>query len=199
VARARSEHVPFEITQHVNAWEARPGDLFIIPAGTVHCSGADNLVLEISATPYIYTFKIYDYLRADLDGKPRPISYERALEVIDFSRTTGWVRDHLLARPRVLAEGAGWRRLALADAGLVFHAVEQIELTAASTDTTDGQGVHVLCVVAGQGVRLVRVSDGTALELTYAETAIVPAACGDYRLEPIGPAEVKVVKCYVPA
>ena len=198
VVRAQSEQVPFEISQHVNAWEARPGDLFVIPAGTVHCSGADNLVLEISATPYIYTFKIYDYLRADLDGKPRPISYERALEVIDFGRTTGWVREHLLARPRVVAEGEGWRRLALADAGLVFHAVERLELTAACADTTERQGVHVLCVVAGQGVRLVRAADGAELALTYAETAIIPAACGAYRLEPIGSDEVQVVKCYVP-
>ena len=71
-------------------------------------------------------------------------------------------------------------------------------MTAACADTTEGQGVHVLCVVAGQGVRLVRAADGAELALTYAETALVPAACGAYRLEPIGPDEVQVVKCYIP-
>jgi mannose-6-phosphate isomerase class I len=198
VARARSQQVPFEITRHVNAWDAARGDLFLIPAGTVHCSGANNLVLEISATPYIYTFKIYDYLRADLDGKPRPISYERAFEVIDFRRKTDWVRQNLLARPTYLAEGEGWRRLLLSDAGLLFHHVERIEMTAAYADTTESDGVHVLCVVEGQGARLVRdLRDGAALELSYAETVIIPGACGPYRLEPIGAAEVKVVKSYV--
>ena len=199
VAHAQSQHIPFEITKHVNAWDAAQGDLFVIPAGTVHCSGANNLVLEISATPYIYTFKLYDYLRSDLDGQPRPISYQRAFEVIDFHRKTGWVREHLLAKPRCLAEGQGWRRLLLTDTNLVFHSVERIEMTASYTDTTEFDGVHVLCVVEGQGARVVREADGAALELSYAETVIVPGACGSYRLEPFGDAEVKVVKAYIRA
>ena len=199
VARAQSQHVPFEISKHVNAWDAAQGDLFVIPAGTVHCSGANNLVLEISATPYIYTFKVYDYLRPDLDGKPRPISYERAFEVIDFDRKTDWVRQNLLARPRCLAEGEGWRRFLLTDSDLEFHHVERIEMTASYTDTTGSDGVHVLCVVEGQGARVVREADGAAIELSYAEIVIIPGACGSYRLEPLGDAEVKVVKSYVPA
>jgi mannose-6-phosphate isomerase class I len=197
VARAQSQQIPFEITKHVNAWDAARGDLFVIPAGTVHCSGANNLVLEISATPYIYTFKIYDYLRPDLDGTPRPISYERAFEVIDFRRKTDWVRQNLLARPRCLAEGEGWRRLLLTNSGLVFHHVERIEMTASYADTTEFDGVHVLCLVEGQGARVVREVDGAALELSYAETVIIPSACGPYQLEPLGDAEVKVVKSYV--
>ena len=199
VAHAQSQHIPFEITKHVNAWDAAQGDLFVIPAGTVHCSGANNLVLEISATPYIYTFKLYDYLRPDLDGQPRPISYQRAFEVIDFQRKTGWVREHLLAKPRRLAEGQGWRRLLLTDTDLVFHSVERIEMTTSYTDTTEFDGVHVLCVVEGQGARVVREADGAALELSYAETIIIPGACGPYRLEPFGDAEVKVVKAYIRA
>jgi mannose-6-phosphate isomerase class I len=199
VARAQSEHIPFEISKHVNAWEAAQGDLFVIPAGTVHCSGANNLVLEISATPYIYTFKIYDYLRSDLDGKPRPISYGRAFEVIDYGRKTDWVRQNLLARPRCLAKGEGWRRFLLTDSNLVFHSVERIEMTASYADGTELDGVHVLCVVEGQGARVVREADGAALELSYAETIIIPGACGPYRLEPLGDAEVKVVKSYVRA
>jgi mannose-6-phosphate isomerase class I len=197
VAHAQSEHIPFEISKHVNAWDAARGDLFVIPAGTVHCSGADNLVLEISATPYIYTFKIYDYLRSDLDGKPRPISYGRAFEVIDFRRKTDWVRQNLLARPRRLAEGEGWHRFLLTDSDLVFHSVERIEMTASYADTTESDGVHVLCVVGGQGIRVVREADGAVLELSYAETVIIPGGCGPYRLEPLGDAEVKVVKSYI--
>jgi len=197
VVHAQSEHIPFEISKHVNAWDAAQGDLFVIPAGTVHCSGANNLVLEISATPYIYTFKIYDYLRSDLDGKPRPISYGRAFEVIDFRRKTDWVRQNLLARPRRLTEGEGWRRFLLTDSDLVFHSVERIEMTASYADTTEFDGVHVLCVVGGQGTRVVRESDRAALELSYAETVIISGACGPYRLEPLGDAEVKVVKSYV--
>lgn len=194
VRRATTESRPFEIAAHVNAFKAAPGDLFLIPPGTVHCSGAGNLVLEISATPYIYTFKLYDYLRADLDGKPRPISYKRAFEVLDFSRTTPWVKEHLLARPQRLAEGQGWTRDLLADHPLLFHVIERLELTQSYDDDTE-DGVHVLCVVKGPGVTVTRLQDGSELPLEYAETGIVPAACGAYRLTPKGPSQV--VKCYL--
>jgi hypothetical protein len=117
--------------------------------------------------------------------------------VIDFGRKTDWVRQNLLVRPRYLAEGEGWRRLLLTDSDLVFHRVEQIEMTASYADTTEFDGVHVLCVVEGQGARVVRETDGAALEVSYAETVIIPAACGPYRLEPLGAAEVKVAKSYV--
>jgi hypothetical protein len=119
--------------------------------------------------------------------------------VIDFERKTDWVRQNLLAKPTCLAEGEGWRRLLLTDSALVFHRVERIEMRASYTDTTEFDGVHVLCVVEGRGVRVVREADGAVLELSYAETAIIPGACGPYRLEPIGEAEVKVVKSYVRA
>ena len=197
VALAQSEAVPFEISKHVNEWDSSRGDLFMIPAGTVHCSGADNLVLEISATPYIYTFKIYDYLRKDLSGQPRPISYQRAFEVIDFNRKTDWVSKNLIAKPAIIDEGDGWRRYMLSDLALEFHNVERVEFTKKYSDTTADDGVHVLCVVEGHGARIVRESDGTAMELSYAETGIISADCGAYRLEPIGDVEVKVVKCYV--
>ncbi len=195
VEGATNQARPFDIEQHVNAFPAQAGDLFLIPAGTVHCSGAGNLVLEISATPYIYTFKIYDYLRPDLDGKPRPISHQRAFEVIDFSRTTSWVQEQLLARPSLLAEGQGWARYLLADHPLLFHIIERIELSGPYQDSTSPTGVQVLCVVEGPGVLVTRLEDGCELSLEYAETGILPAACGDYRLTPKGPC--KVIKCFL--
>jgi len=195
VELATTQGKPFDIEQHVNAFPSQAGDLFLIPAGTVHCSGAGNLVLEISATPYIYTFKIYDYLRPDLDGKPRPISHQRAFEVIDFSRTTDWVQQQLVARPALLAQGDGWTRYLLADHPLLFHVIERIELSGPYQDSTSADGVHVLCVVEGPGVVVTRIQDGSELSLEFAETAILPAACGDYRLSPRGPS--KVMKCFL--
>ena len=61
--------------------------LYLIPAGTPHASGADNLVLEISATPYLYTLRFYDWLRRDLAGELRPVHLDHAFSNLDPSRS----------------------------------------------------------------------------------------------------------------
>ena len=95
---------------YANRWPAKKHDHFLIPAGTVHCSGANSMVLEISATPYIFTFKMWDWGRLGLDGKPRPIHLNHGVANIQWDRTTAWVEEEP-GQPRraVLASGDGWR------------------------------------------------------------------------------------------
>jgi mannose-6-phosphate isomerase class I len=193
--RARDEGIAFDTEEFVNAWPTRRHDLFLIPAGTVHNSGANNVVLEISSTPYLYTFKIYDYLRRDLTGELRPIHIERAWDNIDFSRRTRWVRQHLIPSPRIIQHGEGWTEYLIGEHPLMFFAIHRAEFGDHFESDTGKARFHVLNLVEGEQV-LVE-SEHDVHPLHYAETIVIPAATGRYRLHNQARGICKVVKAFV--
>src|SRR5271154_868031 len=99
----------FSAETYVNRFRAGKHDHFLIPAGTIHCSGRNSMVLEISATPYIFTFKLWDWGRLGLDGQPRPINIDHGNAVIQWDRDAQCSGDNLVIRFSRLAEGLGWR------------------------------------------------------------------------------------------
>src|SRR5262249_256928 len=107
------EASPFDVDRFVQKYPARKHQLYLIPHGTVHCSGKNNLVLEIIATPYIFTFKMYDWMRLDLDGGPRPLNIQRAMDNLNFEMQGERVPRELISQPRSLARGPGWELIHL--------------------------------------------------------------------------------------
>jgi len=190
----------FPAEAYVNQFPAQPHDHFLIPAGTIHCSGKDSMVLEISATPYIFTFKLWDWDRMGLDGRPRPIHIEHGLRNIQWDRTTEWTRENLVNTVRPVAAGDGWREEATG-----LHVREFIEtrrhwFTGTVPHDTHG-GVHVLNLVQGEEA-IVESPSGTfePFVVHYAETFIVPAAVGEYTIRPHGAAvgtECATMKAFV--
>jgi len=179
----------FDEERFINCWPARKHDHFLIPAGTCHCSGANTMVLEISATPYIFTFKMWDWGRNGLDGLPRPIHLDHGIRNLQWERTTEWVREHLINRFEEIATGDGWR-----EERTGLHEREFIEtrrhwFTGTARHDTGG-GVNVLNLVEGR--EAVVESPAGAFEpfvVHYAETFIVPAAVGAYTIRPHGESE----------
>ncbi len=183
---AQDGGLPFPADAYACRWPARKHDHFLIPAGTVHCSGAESMVLEISATPYIFTFKLWDWGRLGLDGMPRPIHLDHGLENIRWDRTGKWVQSHLINHFEPMTAGDGWR-----EERTGLHASEFIETRRhwfTKNVSHDTQGtVNVLNLVQGDEV-LVE-SPTNAFEpftVHYAETFIVPAAVGPYVVRPAG-------------
>ena len=109
-AAQRGELV-FDAEKYVNKIPAKKHDHYLIPGGTIHCSGAGSMVLEISSTPNIFTFKLWDWGRLGLDGKPRPINVERGRHVIQWERDTDYVKAHLANHFSDVAEGEGWKEI----------------------------------------------------------------------------------------
>ena len=198
--RAQQDGTDFPTERYVNRWQARKHDHFLIPAGTVHCSGANCMVLEISATPYIFTFKLWDWNRLGLDGKPRSIHIEHGAANIRWDRTTDWVKRELINRFKTIAEGPAWR-----EERTGLHQREFIEtrrhwFTGPVPHNTAGN-VNVLNLVEGE--EAVVESPCHAFEpfiVHYAETFIVPAAVGAYTIRPhcgaVG-AQCATIKAYV--
>ncbi|HNW53851.1 MAG TPA: class I mannose-6-phosphate isomerase, partial [Bacteroidales bacterium] len=198
--RAKETGCAFAADKYVNAFPARKHDHFLIPNGTVHCSGANSMVLEISATPYIFTFKMYDWGRLGLDGQPRAINIDHAVNVIDDNRDTQFCLSELVNQVELLAEGDGWR-----EERTGLHRTEVTEagrhwFTKSVTHHT-GSSVNVLNLVQGREAIVESPVDAfNPFIVHYAETFIVPARVGTYTIRPYGEsegAECATLKAYV--
>lgn len=186
---AQESGADLDVAHYVNRLPAARHDHFSIPAGTIHCAGAGCMVLEISATPYIFTFKLWDWGRLGLDGRPRPIHADHGRRVLGGERDRAWVDAEILGRTEVLS-----REGSHVEERTGLHPSEFIETRRhwfdADVSVNTGDSVHVLNLV--QGDRAVVESPSGAFEpfiVGFAETFIVPARVGDYRFRPVTPGQ----------
>jgi len=192
----------FPAEKFVNIWPARKHDHFLIPAGTIHCSGKNCMVLEISATPYIFTFKLWDWDRLGLNGTPRPIHLDHGEANIQWNRRTAWVQQNLINRIDQVASGHGWR-----EERTGLHEREFIETRRhwfhePVRHHTQGI-VNVLNLIEGEEAVVESPTEAfPPFVVHYAETFIIPAAVGGYMIRPHGPSLGKpcaTIKAFVRA
>ncbi len=176
----------FDDQKYINIIPAKKHDHFLIPAGTVHCSGKNAVVLEISATPNIFTFKLWDWGRMGLDGKPRPINLERGKQVIQWNRDTEYVLNELMNKFKVIAKGDGW-----IEEKTGLHKTQFIE-TRRHTFTKPvrhktNDSVSVLTLLEGNEIIVESINgEFEPLIVHYAEAFIVPACVNEYLITPHG-------------
>lgn len=187
----------FPDEKYINRFPAKKHDHFLIPAGTVHCSGKNAMILEISATPYIFTFKLWDWDRVGMDGLPRPVHIEHGENVIQFDRDTKWVKENLINRFETKSESNHHLE---EKTGL--HEREFIETRRHTFDepielSTEGT-VQMLNLIEGKEI-VVESKDQSFQPylIHYAETFIIPASVGEFRLRPLHNESVKVIRAYV--
>lgn len=199
VERAIADGTAMDVEKHVQSHPADTGRLFMIPAGTPHASGGGNLVLEVSATPYLYSLRFYDWLRTDAAGASRPLPYEHGFANLDTGRRGDDVVKALVQQPRTLRQGPGWREEVLGALPEMFYAVHRVVVEAGAAgpaeDDTHGR-FHILNLASGQGA-VVETAGGRIHDLAFAETLTVPAAVGAYRIHPVGDEPLQIVKALV--
>ena len=188
---AQRGEIVFDAEKYVNKIPAKKHDHYLIPGGTIHCSGAGSMVLEISSTPNIFTFKLWDWGRLGLDGKPRPINVERGSHVIQWERDTDYVKAHLANHFSDVAEGEGWKEIKTGLHPNEFIETRRTSFSVPVTFRTENS-VHVLNLVEGEEA-VVESPEGRfePFVVHYAETFIIPASVEEYTVRPCGLSEGK--------
>ncbi|EAD0429945.1 mannose-6-phosphate isomerase [Listeria monocytogenes] len=188
----------FPDEKYINVFPVKKHDHILIPAGTIHCGGPSTVILEISATPYIFTFKLWDWERTGLDGMPRPVHLEHGRENLQLDRDTKWVNDNLINQFETLHEDNDSK---VERTGL--HELEFIETQrhwfkeTVTVHTNDS--VNMLNLVEGTSAVVESIDDSFApFEVHYGETFIVPAIVGTYQIRNTSASEkVAVIQAFV--
>lgn len=184
LASERGE-VAFDAQRFTNRFPVKQHDHVSIPAGTIHSAGSGTMVLEISATPNIYTFKLWDWGRTDKNGIPRPIHTNHGLANIQWERDTSWIKENILPNKELLSADDN---LQVFKTGL--HSRESIETHQYIFDEPFSESTNanlsVFNLVGGKACKI-KSKDASFEDVTihYAETFIMPAAVEDFIVEPL--------------
>lgn len=148
--------------------EVSPGDAVYLAAGTVHALGPGVLIYEIQQSSD-QTYRLYDWGRMGLDGKPRPLHIEKSLRSanVDLRPTVTRLPD---------------------DDGRVFGGpyfethIHRLQAESVMLDTL-GRRFHVLTVIRG-GVTVA--AGGEYINASVGQSVLIPAAAGRYQLSGVG-------------
>ncbi|HBP38332.1 MAG TPA: phosphoheptose isomerase [Clostridiales bacterium] len=194
--RAEKSAELIEYGRYINAIESVPGTQVMIPAGTVHASGRNQVILEIgSLTIGSYTYKLYDYQRIDpQSGRPRPIHLKMGEAVLRGERTREWVQENLINHGGIVRSGEGWLEKIVGEHDLLYFSLRNLVFEKTIEDDTGGL-FHVLALVDGEKVRVESVSDPQkSFTMNLMDIVVVPANLGRYRIVNLGVGTVTVHK-----
>ncbi len=184
----------FDAEKYINVFPVKKHDHISIPAGTIHCSGKNTMVLEISACVYIFTFKLWDWGRLGLDGRPRPVHLKHGLNSIQFDRDTSWVKNNLINPIRFISESEEITGLHERE----FLETRRYTFTETIEVNTYGS-VNVGNLVQGEAA-LIEAVDGSfaSFEIHYAETFIIPATIKSFKISSKNPRQkCAIIKAHV--
>ena len=193
----------FPDEKYINVFPVQKHDHISIPAGTIHCGGSDTVVLEISATPYIFTFKLWDWQRTGLDGQPRPVHINHGQHNILTERDTDFANKYLINRindeHQNLSKQNGVKTERTGLNELEFIATDRHWFKESVIIETH-ESVNMLNLVEGIKV-IVESLDNSfeALSINYGETFIVPESVKKYKITNIGDhkKEAAIIQAFV--
>jgi len=188
-----------DYTKYVNYVESKPGTQVMIPAGTIHASGRNQVILEIgSLTVGSYTYKLYDYQRLDPQtGLPRPIHLAMGSEVIRGERTKKYCDENLVNHGGLVREGEDWKEIIVGEHELLYFSLRNLIFDKSMEDDTDGL-FHVLALVDGEKVKVESVEDPSKFYIMNSmDMVVLPANIGKYKVTNLGVGTVTIHKTHL--
>ncbi len=168
--------------QCLNYFDAKPGDAFFLPAGSVHALGAGIVLVEIQENSDL-TYRVYDWGRVGADGKPRELHLEKAMRATNFERPSVGPASGV-----TLTDGENRRTVLTA---CRYFAAEVLEMRGAHPVKGTGKTFTILFFEKGNA-RLVW--DGGELALRKGQSALIPAEVVAWSVE----GKSRFLKFYVP-
>lgn len=193
--KSEKDGTPIDYRNYIHHVKSEPGLQVMLPEGTIHSSGRNQVVLEIGSLSIgSYTYKMYDYLRSDLDGIPRPIHSFHGEKALHKEYTASWVNENLVQDPRMVRSGEDWAEYIVGEHDLLYISLRRLEFKKTIDGDTAGK-FHVLSLVDGEKV-LVQSLENPELSYSqnYLDVIIVPANMGKYRITNLGNQPVCVHK-----
>lgn len=187
----------------INVFPVKKHDHISIPAGTIHCGGPDTVVLEISATPYIFTFKLWDWERVGLDGVPRPVHLAHGEPNLLMNVDKTFCEEQLINRVDE-AHGNLSSQAGVKTEITGLHELEFIETHRHwfkdSVNVCTHDSVNMLNLVEGESIAVESLDGSFApFVVNYGETFIVPANIEKYIIKNTGNKEneIAVIQAFV--
>lgn len=191
LCRESNNKIAFDWQKFVKRWATNVGDLFLIPPGTEHGHGGNQMILEMDTGPSVagteYSFFTYDFARHTWDDKAKSMTAPPMRMHIEHSfRNNKWrrekyVQEHLRARPEVV-HGDGDTRMDRFTSirEMPFH-IERFVFTKPMRHSTDGRFLQIPTLTVGKKV-IIRSLRDPSLEtsLDFLQACLVPAGFGDY-------------------
>lgn len=190
--------IKFNWTKYVKEWPSKAGDLYLIPAGTAHGTGGNQLVLEMDTCPSItgteYSFFLYDFLRHTWDeatrtmtGKPMKLQIKHGLSQCRWNRKEKWVAENLRPKARIVRSGNGWSEEQFDSYYPMPYHIERLNFEKKMESDTRGRFVHFLCLTKGDRAKIrSKKNPEIEIELEYIQSVILPAYFGEYECINIG-------------
>ena len=201
IEAADTQQIPCDYEKYVSYEPSVPGLQVMLPAGTIHSSGRNQVILEIgSLTIGSYTYKMYDYLRLDFDGKQRPIHTKLGEEVVNQERRYSAIhdpenKDYIVQKPRLDAEGEGWKEYILGENPQMYISLRRLEFEKMCEQDTKNEKFHVLTLVDGDRARVRSVEyPERCYDMDFMDIVCVPADMGKYVVENLGKEPISIHK-----